>query len=526
MGKIADISHYQGEIDWTKARTELDFAIFRTSVGSNPDKRYLSYTAECEVPYGAYHYVKAGTAEDARTEARFFVECADKAAKKPLFYIADIEYEAQTETTTEPVCVAFLDELRKLVGNAKIGLYINRKYKWAGKAIDMCDIMWIPHWGKNNGNVPADKYKPDYPYDLWQYTSKGMLAGVEGDVDLNQMGDGRTMDFFIGDERANKELERSENPMFTNLQLVTYMLAVYAAKWVYWYGTCGYECTKSLMKRKAEQYPKHYSADRTKGYEADIVAGKMCADCVGVIKSFFWKGGDLNGKNVYQANNCPDRSANGLYGMCEETGKISTIPDIPGLVVWRSGHIGIYIGGGETIELKGFAYDCVRAKVTDGSWTNWGKLPTSMLAYVDAGNEISPADPVKLGDRLPLEKGDKGEDVKELQAALKELGYDLGTFGENKDGIDGDYGNKTRDAVEALQRMSGLKETGVFDASAYKALLNELSKDEAPAPDVDTPDGGSAPAHVLIIEGDEKKLRLVQGAYGGTLAAVDSVMVV
>lgn len=523
MGKIADISHYQGNIDWSKARKELDFVIFRASVGNNADKKYPEYTAECGLPYGAYHYVKAGTAEDARKEARYFVECANKAAKKPGFYIADIEYEAQTETTTEAVCTAFLEELRSL-GCKKIGLYINTRYKWAGKAIGMCDIVWIPHWGKNDGNVPEDKYRPEHPYDLWQYTSVGRVSGIKTDVDLNQLAPGCTADFFIGDERANKEPERSENPMFTNLQLVEYMLLVYAAKWVYWYGTCGYECSKSLMKRKAEQYPKYYGSDRTKGYEADIAAGKMCADCVGVIKSFFWKGGDLNGKNVYQANNCPDRSANGLYGMCGETGEIGTIPDIPGLVVWRSGHIGVYIGGGETIELKGFAYDCVRARVSDGSWTNWGKLPETMITYVEAADEITPADPVKLGDRLPLEKGDEGEDVKELQAALKELGYDLGTFGENKDGIDGDYGSKTRDAVEALQRTSGLKETGVFDTSAYKALNNELSKDEAPAPDVDTPDGGSAPAYVLIIEGDEKKLRLVQGAYGGTLCAVDSVI--
>ena len=143
--KIADISHYQGTIDWSKARQELELIIFRASVGSNADKKYLEYTRDCGVPYGAYHYVKAGTAEAARTEARWFVECANKAAIRPLFYIADIEYEAQTEKTTEAVCVAFLEELRAL-GCAKIGLYINTRYKWAGKAIDLCDIMWIPHW--------------------------------------------------------------------------------------------------------------------------------------------------------------------------------------------------------------------------------------------------------------------------------------------------------------------------------------------------------------------------------------------
>ena len=196
MKKIADISHYQGAIDWNKAREDLEMAIFRASVGSNADKRYLEYTEACGIPYGAYHYVKAGTAEAARKEARFFVECAHKAKRRPLFYIADIEYEAQTATTTEAVCVAFLDELRKL-GCEKIGLYINTRYKWAGKAISMCDIMWIPHWGKNDGDVPAKSYAPKYYCDLWQYTSKGRVNGISGNVDLDMLYGDKPLEWFI-----------------------------------------------------------------------------------------------------------------------------------------------------------------------------------------------------------------------------------------------------------------------------------------------------------------------------------------
>ena len=205
--KIADISHYQGTIDWTKARQELELIIFRASVGSNADKKYLEYTRDCGVPYGAYHYVKAGTAEEARKEARWFVECANKAAVKPLFYIADIEYEAQTSKTTEAVCVAFLTELRTL-GCAKIGLYINTRYKWAGKAIDLCDIMWIPHWGKNDGSVPGAQSEPKNYCDLWQYTSKGRVAGIDGNVDLNLLhGDKRLEWFTEGTEPQKTEEE-------------------------------------------------------------------------------------------------------------------------------------------------------------------------------------------------------------------------------------------------------------------------------------------------------------------------------
>lgn len=199
--KIADISSYQGTIDWNKARKELEFIIFRASVGMKPDKNYETYTKECGVPYAAYHYVKAGTAEEAEKEAAFFVECANKA--NPVFYIADIEYDAQTKDTTETVCVAFLNKLKEL-SCERIGMYINTRYKWAGKAIGMCDIMWIPHWGKNDGNIPEDKYKPAYPHHLWQYTSKGTVSGIKGNVDLDQMV-GVTLDWLIGSKEIQME---------------------------------------------------------------------------------------------------------------------------------------------------------------------------------------------------------------------------------------------------------------------------------------------------------------------------------
>lgn len=527
MGKIADISHYQGDIDWAVARKELDFVIFRASVGSNADKKYLEYTAECGVPYGAYHYVKAGTAEDARTEARFFVECAHKAAKRPLFYIADIEYEAQTETTTEPVCVAFLDELRSLLGDSvKIGLYINRKYKWAGAAIGMCDIMWIPHWGKNDGNVPEEKYQPDYYCDIWQYTSEGSVAGIDGDVDLNLLLGDKPLEYFTEgfDPDETKGCVTEMDPKFTgiptNHQLVAWMYAIHAAKVVYWYGTCFYECTKSLYTRKKKQYAKHYTSSRESGYMADIAAGMMCADCVGIIKGFFWTGGDLNAKNVYEANNCPDRSADGLFSLCEETGKIGIIPDIPGLVVHKPGHIGVYVGRGKSIELRGFADDCVLCDIEDADWDEWGKLPSSMIRYVD-GDYLAPV--YKLGERT-LQKGDEGSDVAELQQKLLDLGYDLGEYGPNKNGVDGDFGKKTQEAVKKVQASFGFSETGVYDTQLHKKL-NELLNPSVPAPDEDLPDGGGAPAYVLIIEGDEEELRAIQKEHGGTLAAVDSVHV-
>ena len=82
MKKIADISHYQGNINWAEARKELSLVIFRASVGMKRDQKYLENASACGIPYGVYHYVKAGTAAEAEQEARFFVESANRTASR------------------------------------------------------------------------------------------------------------------------------------------------------------------------------------------------------------------------------------------------------------------------------------------------------------------------------------------------------------------------------------------------------------------------------------------------------------
>ena len=266
--------------------------------------------------------------------------------------------------------------------------------------------------------------------------------------------------------------------MFTNKQLVEYCEKVHRAGWVYWYGTVGYRCTESLYQQKKRQYPGHYTAARAAGYQRDISAGKWCADCVGLIKSFFWSNGVFEGPSKYGSNHCPDTSANGMIGLCKETGPISTIPDVPGLVVWKSGHIGVYVGGGYTIEMRGFDYDCVRRRVKDGPWVKWGRLPASMLSY--DGN-ISASDTATLTGVRTLKNGCEGEDVRQLQVDLIALGYDCGKWG-----TDGDFGDATQMAVESFQEDHDLPVTGIVNDATRDALAEALKGQATPdAPDDD-----------------------------------------
>ena len=56
------------------------------------------------------------------------------------------------------------------------------------------------------------------------------------------------------------------------------------------------------------------------------------------------------GNTSYYNKTVPDINADQMYARAVDKGPISTIPEIPGLLVWQPGHIGIYIGGGQMVE--------------------------------------------------------------------------------------------------------------------------------------------------------------------------------
>lgn len=63
----------------------------------------------------------------------------------------------------------------------------------------------------------------------------------------------------------------------------------------------------------------------------------------------------------------------------------------------------------------------------------------------------------------PLKYGDRGDKVTELQSKLKLFGADLGTGGPNGDGVDGNFGNRTKKALEVIQTKFKLPVTGQLD---------------------------------------------------------------
>lgn len=101
-----------------------------------------------------------------------------------------------------------------------------------------------------------------------------------------------------------------------------------------------------------------------------------------------------------------DRSANTFKAQFTKSGDIRDIPETAGLAVWKSGHIGIYLGGGKVCESRGVAYGVVISGLKTQKWTHYGKLKGVEYddTYVVLKKEPTPVTyqvyTVKKGDTL------------------------------------------------------------------------------------------------------------------------------
>lgn len=251
-----------------------------------------------------------------------------------------------------------------------------------------------------------------------------------------------------------------------------------ANKWVYWYGTCGYECTKGLLERKTAQYGSpHYAESRQKTYKQHIAEKRVCSDCIGLFKSYAWdKDDDIETReSKYASNGQPDKGAKQALNDCKVKGVISTMPEIPGLAVWTKtgGHIGLYMGGGKVIEMRGFGHICEENDLIDRSFKTWGLYP---YAEYDAAAVEMAKKAANIFARRTLRKGDSGSDVEELQLKLRDI------YPNYKLEADGIFGGATESVVRCFQGDHGLTPDGIVGAKTWSKLdeMPEKPDEEAP----------------------------------------------
>lgn len=162
-----------------------------------------------------------------------------------------------------------------------------------------------------------------------------------------------------------------------NFQALQYCRHFLELKAPYWYGCFSQRADKNLLNEKRDQYPYQYPPQKWTEESFTSQFGQRVFDCIGyAVKGYlFNKDNNWDSNPVYLSKY--DVSADGFYDLCTEKGPFDQIPDIPGLIVHKKGHVGIYAGkkNGKKIvlECKGHAYGTVSGFTT--KWEHWCKCP-------------------------------------------------------------------------------------------------------------------------------------------------------
>ncbi len=236
--KGIDVSKYQGEVDWEKAKTAgIDFAILRCGFGNEwngegnynqDDSQWRRNADECTrlgIPFGCYLYSYAVSEEDARREADHVARLLGLTAPPyegledytaapyqlefPVYYdLEDKSIAGLLPDEMAALVTAFFDQLESYGYQGRQGLYASLNWvraRFDDAAFDEWrDELWIARFASRLGYTG--------PYRMWQcsYTAPGADYGVQSEtVDIDFVM--RSLSFTGIEDAKGKQA-----PSFTN----------------------------------------------------------------------------------------------------------------------------------------------------------------------------------------------------------------------------------------------------------------------------------------------------------------------
>ncbi len=192
-----DVSHWQGEIDWSQVGAADKHFVF---MKASEDVDYVDATyglnraraRAAGLVIGAYHYARPhSTPGDAVAQADHFLDVAGL-AKGDLPPVLDLEEDNGLSTTALQTWVrSYVGRIHARTGVRTV-IYTSPSF-WSAEmggtdwfATNDYRAVWVAHWTTAAApKVPAGDWA-GFGWTFWQYSATGSVPGIGGNVDLDR----------------------------------------------------------------------------------------------------------------------------------------------------------------------------------------------------------------------------------------------------------------------------------------------------------------------------------------------------
>ena len=189
--KGIDVSAYQGKPDWSAVRAAgIEMAIIRAANRKGKDSSFEHNYTGCGlagIKRGVYRYSYAKTVDAAVKEAMEVVQILN-GRKLEMGVWLDLEWKEQRALGRKAITAIAKAWIQTIQAAGYVcGIYCN--LDWHKNVLDTAALQ-VPYWIARYPNTDSGKIneslKPNRGESAWQYSSKGRVTGIAGNVDMDQ----------------------------------------------------------------------------------------------------------------------------------------------------------------------------------------------------------------------------------------------------------------------------------------------------------------------------------------------------
>jgi|GEM_PF-5690683 len=188
-----DVSHHQGEVDWAGVSGEgVSFAVAKATEGGDyTDPRFAENwqgIADAGIPFrGAYHFFRMTSSPSAQAD-NFGDRLEEGGLRTGDMLALDIERkDGKTGAEIHAAAAEWVDAIHARFPDHRLLIYSGHFWRHVVRSSDPlgCEL-WLPAYV--GGEWVPDKLVPSAWTEalIWQYSSKGSLSGIGGNVDVNR----------------------------------------------------------------------------------------------------------------------------------------------------------------------------------------------------------------------------------------------------------------------------------------------------------------------------------------------------